>query len=207
MTTEPMALPPRTWWTCKRLKSHKGMDGRWQVDNEKDAILISSLTSNGLHAPCLDFDFPGMVMPWSGKWIHVSGLGVTRPWDAVHAALADAGLVSPNFYEAVINAHVGGPFDPSFPCVTYNVPVRTIPSSNPYKHHFYIDAEISWEKYVPIIVAMRELILLERNFANFSIEREMTMLLKPGLTKDAVEAMGIVIEENSDGRAPNDTKW
>jgi hypothetical protein len=202
----------RTLWSCNRLKSHKGMDGRWQVEDPKDAILISSLTKGGLHAPCLDFDFPGMVAPWDGRYFHMmwingghSARDRSDVWASLHAALAAADLVDASYWVTMINKALGhAQRDPELRGIIYNVPVRAIPSSNPYKHHFYIDAEITWDLYKPIIEALRDLALLEFNFAKFSIQREMTMLLRPGLRKDDLEAMGIVIEETSDGQTAVD---
>lgn len=204
----------RTFWACKRLKSHKGMDGRWEVFNEQDAILISSLTRGGLHAPCLDFDFPGMVVPQTSfggapSWVHVMTckallpiFGTPRPWDKLHASLAEAGLVDlvdTDNSPITHYASLGGKPSVYVQSLVYKVPVRAIPSSNPYKHHFYIDAPITWAQYLPIIEALKDLALLEFNFAKFSIEREMTMLMKPGLKKSDLEARGVSIEENSDG--------
>ena len=189
---------PRTLWTCTKLLSKHGMDGRERVDSEADAILVGSLTESGLHAPCFDFDFHTELR---GQMVTVRTDRLTARddlWDAFKSEIIGSGL-------ATWAAITRGPDEPqSFDDlddvvhIEFAAPVRLVRSSTPTHAHVYVDTEIEWSAYALLLMAMADLGLLERGFANNSLDRQMTMLIRPGLTKADLAARGIEINNYGD---------
>jgi hypothetical protein len=186
----------RTLWTCEKLLSRKGMDGRRLASSPDEAVLVSSLTESGLHAPCIDIDYPTtldddglmtieMCPAWRKAWPYFE-----PSWQELEKLLSSLQLIN----------GCGCWRSHRTLAIDWKVPVRFVASSNPVHGHLYIDAEIQWMDYAPILASMRDVGLLEVGFVDASISREMTMLLKPGLTKDDLAERGIAIESYSEER-------
>jgi hypothetical protein len=185
----------RTLWTCETLLSRRGMDGRRLASSPDEAVLVASLTESGLHAPCIDIDYQttldddglmviDMCPAWRKAWPHFE-----PSWQELDKLLCSLRLVNECWRSHRALA------------IEWKVPVRFVASSNPSHGHLYVDAEISWSDYAPILASMRDVGLLEVGFVNASISREMTMLLRPGLTKDDLAERGIAIESYGDDSA------
>lgn len=108
--------PPRTLWNSPTLdhiieqdwdpRDYRDAwtdDERVQVDNEDDANLIASLTTNGTHAPVLDIDYPARLIPSSTPGHYHLYLDREIPWHRYQLALwalSVAGLIEPGFARA-----------------------------------------------------------------------------------------------------------
>lgn len=69
------------------------------------------------------------------------------------------------------------------PALDFDFPVTVVESSTPGHHHVYIDKPMTWERYQLLLVVLREVGLLEEGYVSASLERKMTMLRLPGVTK------------------------
>ncbi len=110
--------PPRTLWNSPTLdhiieqdwdpRDYRDAwtdDQRTQVDNDNDANLIGSLTTNGTHAPVLDIDYPARLIPSSTPGHYHLYLDREIPWgryQLVLWVLSLAGLIEPGFFRAAI---------------------------------------------------------------------------------------------------------
>jgi hypothetical protein len=183
-------IPDRTYWTATKLLSGAGLDGRELVHDPEKGILIASLTTSGKHAPCLDFDFRCEVVTkydGSSLVLHLNK-PVRLDWYTQGlGALIDAGLVRSD----IVN-HADRVW------LHLLVPCRVIPSSNPDHRHVYFDTELDWPVYERMLKALHPW-PCQRAFCDNSVQRGMTMLIRPGLTKDKLEEMGVEILTASDG--------
>lgn len=198
MITDDTGGVARTLWSADRLMSRQGMDGRTPAKSYEDAILISSLTANERHAPCLDIDDPATIEP-DGKL----RIELTQGYDRNEiVGLADAlALCGLGGIELVEPLYDGDAEDAGWPPNDYVIvdlvmPFRLVPSTN--NVHLYIDCDLEWERYAALINALADFGLLEEGFADNSLEREMTMLIRPGLTKEDLRARGIEVDNYDD---------
>ncbi len=190
--------PERTWWSIKKLTSMKGMDGRKQERSLQDAHLISSLCKNGKHAPVLDLDFPCEFRNPFMMICRVPEFQILRngPWSGLGDFLKHLGITE------LLELVVPDPFRDAFETcaeIRFKVlcPMRLRISSSHDHRHLYIDQEIPWSDYQILLELLRDCGLIEVGFCNASIMREMTMVLKPGLTKDMLEGLGIEVESSA----------
>lgn len=184
-------LPKRTLWYASKLSS-KGDDGLRQVRSIDEAILVASLTENGLHAPTLDLDFDCNLYKLSDWDVLEFGHKSNDPENT--AKLLDS------LKNAKFLAPVRQPIAPSSSefkfGIAFRAPVRLLPSSSLKHWHAYLDQEITWDAYVWILNRMRACHILNNGFEKFSIQRKMTMLLVPGLVKDMLSARGVEVVNN-----------
>lgn len=202
---EQAAGVERTLWTAKKLQSRRGMDGRQQVQTVEEAILISSLTTSGKHAPCFDLDFrcnvvddltdyvgdePGPVMEL--RLDEASELG----FRAFAATFERLGLGKAELFRPPYDGEDWPP--PDVVTLRFSVPARAMPSSSAAHAHLFIDHELAWDDYAELIDTAADANLLEEGFADNSLERQMTMLIRPGLTKTDLGGLGIEIDDYDD---------
>ena len=91
---EAAAPVRRTWWTCKLIKNSYDEDEeqRQRVGDEREALLVASLTENGYHAPALDFDLPVETIDRGEGVTRMRFPGLVlraRPWRKLLAHLVD----------------------------------------------------------------------------------------------------------------------
>lgn len=73
------------------------------VSPEQGANVVSSLLTNGRHAPCIDLDVPAVLVPSSTADHSHLYIDVELAWEdylRVLAVLADVGIVEKGFYES-----------------------------------------------------------------------------------------------------------
>jgi hypothetical protein len=103
MTLRPSFTERRTYH-CEALgdSTGPGTGDIIEPTNEKPANLVSSLCENGLHYPAIDLDFPAELIPSSTPGHFHLYLDAPMSWEqyiVLLAALADAGVISRNYYE------------------------------------------------------------------------------------------------------------
>lgn len=196
----------RTWWTCRVVEDD--YDGDYEVRErcpEEQAILVASLTENGLHAPALDFDFPVEARPLEfghTRLVMRTGPVRPRPWRKLLGLMTELGLLKRGF-EADHGRH-GDPSSPDALAFDLSVPATVLPSSTPGHSHVYLEAEMPWGDYLRLCKAMAKVGLLEKGYVRAAKRRRMTMLFKPGLTKARLVADGrmpdtLVARKRGDG--------
>lgn len=94
-------VPQREFWECDTLSSERGMDGR-RPSTFGDGTLVSSRVQGreGLHAPCLDIDFPVRVVPSSTEGHSHLYFDVEMPWKQYRrllSSLRDVGILQSAF--------------------------------------------------------------------------------------------------------------
>lgn len=181
----------RTWWkivdeeavvdvgygACER----RVVQARRRAGNEAEAMFISSLTENGLHAPVFDFDFrvvrnaylesrPMWNLVFPGKTVP------ERRWRALIRCLDRFGVLRDGFLTSHLAAH-----DADWgPRLEFSVPVRLEPSATPGHFHAYLEAEMSWRSYRALLNAMMEAGLIESAWHDLAVSQAQAMLWKPG---------------------------
>lgn len=234
----------RSLWAAEILYDKRGMDGRVEVKEEHDAILVSSRLVGqneakpghpGIepksirHAPCFDLDFNVVAHPDGvTTWLEFEGMQLVEPPDTdgpfaglekikaktdknmpeitkpameeLREMMWAMGLVSMRERPDWLR------FRGSTPILEFVVPIRLIPSSNPHRFHLYIEAVVEWSDMEDMLHAMNGSFLNE-GYAQNSILRRMTMLLKPGLWKTDLTNMGVVIERDSAGNLVDETAF
>ncbi len=199
-----MSTVTRTLWTADVLYSGSGMDGRREVETIEEAILVSSRCVSGRHAPALDIDFPTSLWPRQpdlpGHTVTITLDRQVTPVDpelvAMGQAMADAGLITG------LNVAIPDPFRSPGKWFTqlgfqFVVPAVVVPSTHEDHFHLYLEHEIGWLAYADILEKMQAVGILQRGFVQNSISRGQTMLLKPGLAKSDLKALGIAIHGDS----------
>jgi len=61
--------------------------------------------------------------------------------------------------------------------------VRVVPSTTPGNFHLYIDKPMPWSDYAELIEMLAVVGIIERGYANASLERRATFVRKPGVLK------------------------
>lgn len=189
----------RTYWAVSKLMTNGRMDDRIRVFDEAAAVLISSLSDDGVHhLPIFDMDYPVHVKIECATiararlvvhWAHCTLPYYLRPYDELRALMNRAGLTVPSLPWRVV-----GQSPPWSLAIPFAVPARAVPSSNPDHRHLYVDRALTWELYAPIVETMGDVGLMQAGFSRYSLARQMTMVLKPGLSKDKLAEMGIQIQ-------------
>lgn len=64
-----------------------------------------------------------------------------------------------------------------------DVPAKLVPSSTPGHSHLYIDAEMSWEHYSAILIALGAAGVLEEGYVKASLSRKHTAVRLPWVKK------------------------
>lgn len=70
------------------------------------------------------------------------------------------------------------------PVLDIDFPAELIPSSTPGHFHLYLDKPMTWRKYEALLEALAKAGLIERGFANASIERGFSAARIPGIKKE-----------------------
>lgn len=189
----------RTWWkivdeevvvdvgygTCER----RVVQARRRADNEAEAMFISSLTENGLHAPVFDFDFPVVrhaYLESRPMWnLIFPGRKVPeRRWRALIRCLERLGVLRGGFSTSHLAAH-----DLAWgPRLEFSVPVRLERSATPGHFHAYLEAEMSWRPYRALLHAMMKAGLIEDAWHDLVVGQAQAMLWKPGEKRRWLEA-------------------
>lgn len=182
----------RTWWNCRVVEDD--YDGDYEVRErcpEERAILVASLTENGLHAPTLDFDFPVEARTLEfghTRLVMEAGPVRERPWRKLLGLMAGLGLLKRGFEHD--HGRHGDPSSPDALAFDLSVPATVLPSSTHGHSHVYLGAEMPWSDYLKLCKALAKVGLLEKGYVRAAKRRKMTMLFKPGLTKAQLAADG-----------------
>lgn len=218
MDEDPPEPIRRTYWTVQNVRELVDVNSdRIEVDKEvrtrvhdpEQATLIASLTGRGLHAPCLDVDRTVMEFPQGelGTLLCFPDLaGSKESWSALIGTLVELGLHRPLIVPPADPRYAEG-YAPDAPIAEVRAsnvlaeamaryrkalliaaPVTVRPSSTQEHHHVYVDAEIGWPDYKVLLARCRDAGLIEEAWLKASLERGMTMLLRPGLTKARLAA-------------------
>lgn len=188
----------RTWWTTKVITYYYGpVEERRRVNSQENALLVSSLTENGWHAPTLDFDFPVEARDMGGNVTRLRFPGLSarrRPWQKLLAHLVRIGVATDDLKP---HRNDSAYLEEKAPHIDLVVPVRVLPSSSLGHHHVYMDVEMPWAAYLAMCKMLKNAGLLEPGYLRASDARCMTMLLKPGLTKSRLIAEGRMLDPNA----------
>jgi hypothetical protein len=167
----------RTLWYCANLPDGDYLNAedeeRIQVERWGSANLISSLLTNGYHAPAVDIDLSSTLSPHNILQIQVpvdqfimadeeanegcedlvdSGLGV----DASYQRLGDLYLVS----------------------LKLAAPSSLIPSKTFGHNHLYVEQEMDWDAYSNALGGLAYLGIIQGGFYIAGHQRRMTLLRK-----------------------------
>lgn len=83
------------------------------------------------------------------------------------------------------------------PVLDFDFPCRLVPSTTPGHFHFYIDTAVTWKHYKRMLVALSDVGLIQQGFADNSIARQQTMVIREGLTKEDLAKRGVQILTDS----------
>lgn len=176
----------RTWWRDITFEGvsepppPRLVERLAEVDDEREAHLVGSLTTRGLHAPTLDVDFPIVVRRLAGGRTQITYDEREHvATDDVVRELAALGWIAP--------------LDRTRTGLTLSVPVTAIPSSTRGHRHVYIDAEITWERYARLLGVLERARVLRGKFYAWALERRKTLLFKPGLTKRQIQFQRVML--------------
>jgi hypothetical protein len=73
------------------------------------------------------------------------------------------------------------------PVLDIDFPVAVIPSTTPGHGHLYIDKLLTWREYEKLLNVLAEVGIIERGYADASIEREHTAVRLPWVKKQGVK--------------------
>lgn len=218
-----MVTMNRSLWAAEVLYNNRGMDGRTEVREERDAILVGSklrwVEGPVLHAPCFDLDFNVIAYPnGATTWVHFEGMDIDEE-PGTPDFLDELKTLTPNRRPTIKRADLDSlqdlmsscglinltpeiprwfRFHKSMPMLEFSVPIRLIPSSNPNRFHLYIEAVVEWADMEAMIKLM-DGSFLNPGYARNSLERKQTMLLLPGIWKRDLAAHQVVLEKDSAG--------
>lgn len=182
----------RTFWVSERLGAvveigygnfeTRAREHRHQVKEEREAHFVASRTENGLHAPALDVDMPVEAERLEG--------GVTRlrfpdlalrpwRWKRLLRSMSSLGLLDPGTSVALTSP----------PLLELAVPVRVVPSSSSGHFHVYLDVQMPWRDYRRLCRRLMKAGVIGRNFLNLTEQWGMSMLFRPGLTKERIREL------------------
>jgi hypothetical protein len=135
-------------------------------------------------APALDIDFDLRAEPLPNGRTRITFFtrAERKRWLLVESYLRGLGWVAP----ADVAPRLWSAARLTRPTVTLCVPVRVYASSTPGRHHLYIDAELTWGRYLRLLELLHRADILRGSFYPWALERAMTMLLRPGLMKARV---------------------
>lgn len=71
-----------------------------------------------------------------------------------------------------------------YPVLDLDFPCELVPSSTPGKFHLYMDKEVTWLLYQPVLTAMAAAGILEPGYVGASIAAGATFVRKKGIKKD-----------------------
>ncbi len=135
-----------------------------------EAECLASLTRRGLHAPILDIEYPARLRQ-RGRYFLLDLEPHTFEPDALkrlYNALIHARLSTRAARRRMRSHRVG---DRHFLTLAFHVPVRLTPSRTPGHAHLYIEREILWESYLPVLIALEEARLIEYQlFSSYLVE-------------------------------------
>ena len=136
----------------------------------QDAECLASFTRRGLDAPVLDLEYPARLRH-RGRYTLLELEPHTFEPDAlrrVHEALIRAHL-STRAARRRTRAHRVG--DRHFVTLAFHVPLRLTPSRTPGHHHLFIEREITWAEYLPVLIALEEARLIDYQlFSSYLVE-------------------------------------
>ena len=69
------------------------------------------------------------------------------------------------------------------PALDLDLPSRLVPSSTPGHYHLYVDVELSWPRYVILLLGLTLSGLMGPSYFAHSLRRRMTLVRKPGVRK------------------------
>lgn len=155
-------------------------DEPYRSSKKDDNFLVSSLCADGLHAPALDIDFGVTATPYKGVTELIIERAIPpRAGEGLSAALIGTGLaklgvvtLAPSRYTIIVS----------------HVPTRVLPSSTTGHHHLYFDVGMPWESYRDLLDALLRADLINPKWFEMAVRQRMSLLIKPGLTKDQVMA-------------------
>lgn len=71
-----------------------------------------------------------------------------------------------------------------------DAPARLVPSTTPGHYHLYIDIAVTWESYEPLLDALANAGVIQRGYADASIQRQGTCLRLPWVRKFEGDGLG-----------------
>lgn len=159
---------------------------RMEMTTDELAPLLSSLCTNGMHAPCIDVDLAHRLRSRPGQ-LHVEklALGWTRlTFVDVVTSREDFAILR----DLVISYgwSVAGADSPDAFTLTLSCPARVVQSSNPLNRHLYIDAHLTWGEYRQFLEVLQGCGITLGNWVPWCLERGQSMTLRPGLHKAAL---------------------
>jgi len=184
--------PERTYWySDKALVSDydsEWIEERWVQVAESEATLVSSLCESGNHAPALDIDIPAEL-----EQLSIPGycmLTIDKPikyapYVELLGIMESIGLVPPGHARKLIAETPSARKDQFISrfIVGMEAFAELVPSSTPGHSHLYIDTEMPWKDYRWFLKSLARAGIIEEGFYRASVEREQTMLRKPGIYK------------------------
>lgn len=136
----------------------------------REAEYVSSRTRRQLHAPVLDIACPARVQHGPRYWFLEVYPTTCKPayLETVFEALIRAKLSTRLARTYAGYRTVKGQLRITF---AFHIPTRLVPARTRGHQHLFLEREISWERYEPVLAALQEAHLLEINtFHSFSQE-------------------------------------
>ncbi len=143
-----------------------------------EAECLASLTRRGLHAPVLDLEYPARVR-LRGRYFLLELEPRTLNHEALkrlHEALIRARLSTRTARRLTRSHRVS---DRSLVTLAFHVPIHLTASRTPGHHHLYIDREIKWEHYLPILIELEEARLIEYQLLSSYLIEETSFIRLP----------------------------
>lgn len=142
---------------------------------KSEAQLIGSLTSNGLHAPVLDIDFPASINALSGKRTMIT---LAKPPNGfpifLRRSLVNCGFVFPSEAERSVKLT-----EMNTTLITLNVPAKLVPSKTDNHHHLYIDHETTWEQFYDLLFSLEKIGFIDDDFFQMCSHSEQSFVRVP----------------------------
>jgi hypothetical protein len=70
------------------------------------------------------------------------------------------------------------------PVIDIDYSAELLPSSTPGHFHLYLNKAVPWSDYKKVLLALYEAHLIQKGYYDWSIERGMSMLRRPGVKKN-----------------------
>lgn len=158
------------------------MNDGYELEGEFITSLIKGPPKDdSLHLISLDIDYPVELRGDDSLSIQSPRLSGTE-LDAFLEVLLSFKLIDPPFGMP----HFGADMH-EMPRLDFRVAVQIAPSSSGKHFHVYVDKTLSWTDYLKLLEACRDACLIGQDFFAMSKRNRMSILLRPGFTKQQLE--------------------
>lgn len=137
---------------------------------QRGAECLASLTRRGFHAPVLDLEYPARVRQRGRYFL----LELEPPTCAPHAlrrlhdTLIHARLSTDTARRHMRSRRIN---DRRLVTLAFHVPLRLTPSRTPGHYHLFIEREITWDEYLPVLTALEDARLIDHQlFTSYLVE-------------------------------------